>query len=154
MLWSPFVSFDQVAALASSRDFPLTLGVPAHLQHGRQPGAALPPDEAHHLLNQSFAQFQADRSVVRMETRRASRRAALEAGRGGRRLRAGRRARSTGSCCRRRAIARPADRLADDDVEDALSRLRPGDVIRAGGDRAAVLSVALPQRGDVRVCGR
>ncbi len=38
----PFVPFDQVAALASSRAFALTLGVPAHLQHGRQPGAPLP----------------------------------------------------------------------------------------------------------------
>ncbi len=39
VLWSPFVPFHQVAALASSRSFRLHVGVPADLQHGRQPGA-------------------------------------------------------------------------------------------------------------------
>ena len=41
VLWSPFVPFEQVAALAASRSFRLDLRVPAHLQHGRQPRAAL-----------------------------------------------------------------------------------------------------------------
>ena len=42
VLWSPFVPFDQVAALASTRTYALVVVVPADLQHGRQPGAPLP----------------------------------------------------------------------------------------------------------------
>ena len=37
VLWSPFVSFDQVAALAVEPDVPPALGVPPDVQHGRQP---------------------------------------------------------------------------------------------------------------------
>ena len=37
VLWSPFVPFEQVAALAGQPDVPPQLGVPADLQHGRQP---------------------------------------------------------------------------------------------------------------------
>ncbi len=36
-----------------------------------------PPDTAHHLLNLSFAQYQADQDVVRLETRLARRQATL-----------------------------------------------------------------------------
>ena len=42
VLWNPFVTFDEVAGLAASRSFRLTQLVPAHLQHGRQPGPAVP----------------------------------------------------------------------------------------------------------------
>jgi ATP-dependent RNA helicase HelY len=69
VLWSPFVPFEQVAALAASRSFRLvsafrpTFNMAANLV--RRYEAA----EAHHLLNLSFAQFQADASVVALETR-------------------------------------------------------------------------------------
>ena len=69
VLWSPFVPFEQVAALATSRSFRLssafrpTFNMAANLVH-RYDAA-----EAHHLLNLSFAQFQADASVVALETR-------------------------------------------------------------------------------------
>ena len=39
VLWSPFVPFDQVAALRQQPHVPPQLGVPADLQHGRQPRA-------------------------------------------------------------------------------------------------------------------
>jgi ATP-dependent RNA helicase HelY len=69
VLWSPFVPFDQVAALASSRSFRLssafrpTYNMAVNLVHRYE------AEEAHHLLNLSFAQFQTDRSVVAMEAR-------------------------------------------------------------------------------------
>ena len=75
------------------------VGVPAHLQHGRQPGrAATSPSQAHDLLGRSFAQFQADRAVVRLEARIERQRAAPRppAGRG--LLRAGRRRRVPAAC--------------------------------------------------------
>ena len=69
VLWSPFVPFDQVAALASSRTYALrsafrpTYNMAANLVRRYEPG------RAHHLLNLSFAQYQADRAVVRLEAR-------------------------------------------------------------------------------------
>ena len=69
VLWSPFVPFDQVASLASSRTYGLrsafrpTYNMAANLVHRYE------PPEAHHLLNLSFAQFQADKAVVRFEAR-------------------------------------------------------------------------------------
>src|SRR4029453_16874374 len=69
VLWSPFVPFDQVASLASSRTYGLrsafrpTYNMAANLVRRYEPA------DAHHLLNLSLAQFQADRAVVRFETR-------------------------------------------------------------------------------------
>ncbi|HEX6567797.1 MAG TPA: DEAD/DEAH box helicase, partial [Acidimicrobiales bacterium] len=69
VLWSPFVPFDQVASLASSRTYGLrsafrpTYNMAANLVHRYE------PSDAHHLLNLSFAQFQADQAVVRFEAR-------------------------------------------------------------------------------------
>lgn len=73
VLWSQFVGFDQVAALALSRSFRLvsafrpTYNMAANLiqTHSRQ--------EAHHLLNLSFAQFQGGRDVVEIQARIARR---------------------------------------------------------------------------------
>ncbi|MFM8652957.1 MAG: DEAD/DEAH box helicase, partial [Acidimicrobiaceae bacterium] len=69
VLWNQFVGFDQVAALALSRSFRLvsafrpTYNMAANLiqTHSRQ--------EAHHLLNLSFAQFQSGRDVVEIQAR-------------------------------------------------------------------------------------
>ena len=73
VLWNSFVGFDQVAALALSRSFRLvsafrpTYNMAANLiqTHSRQ--------EAHHLLNLSFAQFQSGRDVVEIQARIARR---------------------------------------------------------------------------------
>ncbi len=73
VLWNQFVSFDTVAALALSRSFRLvsafrpTYNMAANLiqTHSRQ--------EAHHLLNLSFAQFQSGRDVVELQARVARR---------------------------------------------------------------------------------
>lgn len=64
VLWHPDVEPSEVAGLASTRTFPLRSSfVPSYnmtINLVRQLG----PDEAHRLLEQSFAQYQADRSVV------------------------------------------------------------------------------------------
>ena len=78
VLWSPFVNFEDVAALAASRTFFLrsafrpTYNMAANLvrRYGQ--------DDAYRLLNRSFAQYQSDRSVVQLERRLAERRADLE----------------------------------------------------------------------------
>ena len=81
--------FDQVAGLALSRRFALsssfrpTYNMTANLVRRYE------PDEAHRLLNRSFAQFQSNRSLVSLEGRRESRRELLERYRQDATLRAG-----------------------------------------------------------------
>ncbi len=146
VLWSPFVPFDQVAALASSRTYALrsafrpTYNMAANLVHRYEPA------EAHHLLNLSFAQYQADRAVVRLEARLERAESRME------RLR-------TEAVCDRgdvaeyRALRAEAERLRRDAVATggpggrervlaSLARLQPGDVVVLDGSRLAVLSVA------------
>jgi ATP-dependent RNA helicase HelY len=152
VLWSPFVPFDQVASLASSRTYGLqsafrpTYNMAANLVRRYE------PSEAHHLLNLSFAQFQADRAVVRFEARierqqdklaRLTAEAACERGDVGvyRDLVAA-----------EREAARPPPAVQGA-VEFALARLAPGDVVEVGGRRLAVLSVAYRKNGTIRLKG-
>jgi len=140
VLWSPFATFDQVAGLAMSREFALrssfrpTYNMTANLvrRYDRE--------GAHRLLNQSFAQFQADRSIVRLESRRAARQARLEAA-------------QADVTCELGDVEEYRDLLRQDEearrqasgrdrVQEAMSRLRPGDVIDVGGSRLALLSIA------------
>jgi ATP-dependent RNA helicase HelY len=152
VLWSPFVPFDQVASLASSRTYGLrsafrpTYNMAANLVRRYEPA------DAHHLLNLSLAQFQADRAVVRFETRierQQERIAGLE--------------REAG-CDRGDVEEYRQLRQAHGDtpaaqppvtgaVEYALSRLMPGDVVEVAGRRFAVLSVAYRKGGAVKVRG-
>jgi len=69
VLWSPFVTFTQIARLVASREFPLTsafrptYNMAANLVHRYD------RDDAHAVLARSFAQFQADRAAVTLQTR-------------------------------------------------------------------------------------
>ena len=150
VLWSPFVPFDQVASLASSRTYGLrsafrpTYNMAANLVRRYE------PPEAHHLLNLSFAQFQADREVVRFEARierqqeklaRLAAEAACERGDVGQ---------YRDLVVTEREAARPAP-AAQGAVEFALARLAPGDVVEIGGRRLAVLSVAQRKGGSIRL---
>ena len=77
VLWSPWVRFDQVAELATSRMFHLrsvfrpTYNMAANLVRTYDSATA------HQLLALSFAQFQSDRDVVRIERRLQRRREKL-----------------------------------------------------------------------------
>ena len=77
VLWSPFVPFDQVSALASSRSYQLSSAFRPTYNMTANLVRSYSRDEAHHLLNLSFAQYQADRHVVRMEARLERREAQL-----------------------------------------------------------------------------
>jgi ATP-dependent RNA helicase HelY len=69
VLWSPFVPFDQVAALASSRTFHLNSAFRPTYNMAANLVKSYTSERAHHLLNLSFAQYQADRDVVKIEAR-------------------------------------------------------------------------------------
>ncbi len=73
VLWSPFVSFEQVASLAASRRFALTSSFRPTYNMAANLVRRYRRDEAIELLDRSFAQYQADRSVAALERRRASR---------------------------------------------------------------------------------
>jgi ATP-dependent RNA helicase HelY len=151
VLWSPFVPFDQVASLASSRTYALrsafrpTYNMAANLVRRYEPA------DAHHLLNLSFAQFQADRAVVRLETRIERTEERVKS------LRAEARC-DLGDVDEYRALVREAAEKQRDqkatgnggNMADQLSRLGPGVVVDVGGERWAVLSVAFRKGGRVR----
>ena len=154
VLWSPFVPFEQVAALASSRTYALrsafrpTYNMAANLVQRYE------PDQAHHLLNLSFAQFQADKAVVRLEARIERQHVRLERLRAEAQCERGdveeyRQLRSAAQRTRDGARA-SGGRGAVDRTFAALSRLTPGDVVVLDGTKVAVLSVAF-RKGNPRL---
>ncbi len=154
--WSPFVAFDQVASLVASRSFPLassfrpTYNMAANLMRRYTRG------EAHEILGQSFAQFQADRAMVGLQRRLHEDRRRLEA-------------LDQAIACERGDVEEYAlalDRLERAErrrsgaaaVTKATAMLRPGDLVilppkvsGAGAAGAVVISVAHRGKGAVRV---
>ncbi|WP_436796007.1 DEAD/DEAH box helicase [Actinospongicola halichondriae] len=138
VLWSPFVAFAQIAGLASSRSFVLrsafrpTYNMAVNLirRHDRE--------SARRLLNQSLAQYQADRAVVVTERRLVKRRAALD-------QLLGEASCELGDVAEYRELAQTdlPRRERRRRLEARLDDLSPGDVIALDDQpRVAVLSVA------------
>jgi ATP-dependent RNA helicase HelY len=67
VLWSPWVSFDQVAGLASRRTDALRSSFRPTYNMAVNLVRRYSSETAHHLLNLSFAQFHSDRDVVALE---------------------------------------------------------------------------------------
>jgi len=151
VLWSPFTRFQEVADLVLSRRFDLksafrpTYNMAANLVRRHD------ADEARKLLDRSFAQYQADHGVVRLRARRETRAETLA------------RLEAEATCergdveeyrrLRRHDEEERHQRVSRRDVNNALARLRPGDVVWLGGTRVAVLSIGWrgPERGRVQV---
>jgi ATP-dependent RNA helicase HelY len=156
VLWSPFVPFDQVAALASSRTFHLNSAFRPTYNMAANLVRSFSSERAHHLLNLSFAQFQADRDVVKIEARLERRRQQLDElvelstspfgdlEEYRRALRLSERSSTTGVVGR------------DDLISLAMMKLKPGDVIYADkgrySGRIAILSSA-HRKGGLRLNG-
>jgi ATP-dependent RNA helicase HelY len=142
VLWSPFVTFEQVAALVSTRTFAISSAFRPTYNMAANLVRRYDSEMAHHLLGLSFAQHQADRDVVRLQTAltRLDRRIAQA---------------EEGVACERGDAAELVDlerRLAEArralpsrarELDDALSRLRPGDVIRVPGGKSGGPAVVL-----------
>jgi ATP-dependent RNA helicase HelY len=152
VLWSPFVPFDQVASLASSRTYALRSAFRPTYNMAANLVRRYAPADAHHLLNLSFAQFQADRAVVRFEARierQQERLARLD----------DESACPLGDVDEYRELARRAREAGDaaapvrGAIEFVLARLMPGDVVELAGQRLAVLSVAYRKGGSIRLKG-
>ncbi len=153
VLWSPWVTFDQVASLVASQEFVLTSAFRPTYNMTANLVRRYEPDRARQLLNLSFAQFRNSAEVVRSEhelERLLDRRHQLVA----------RLEREFGPLDEVRAVAREtAERSQDasDDIGFALSQLRPGQIIDMDGPglppHVAVVSVAYRKGKRVKVVG-
>ena len=150
VLWSPYVSFDRVAELATSRRFLLrssfrpTYNMAANLVRRYR------PDRARQLLNLSFAQYRVDSDVVESEQR-------IERMINRRNQMVARLERDFGPIDELRAASRTPE-IADVDeqaVAFAMGNVRPGDVLELESVDAptpvAVLAVAYRKGGRVRM---
>ncbi len=147
VLWSPWVSFDELSMLAGSTDYPLRSAFRPSYNMAANLVAGFEREEAHRLLRLSFAEFQFDRSVVDIERRRGElteRAAVLEAE----------------AHCELGPVAEVARRRADQAevsrgrVRGALSQLRPGSVIVGpddGEEAVVVVSIAHRRNGAIRL---
>jgi ATP-dependent RNA helicase HelY len=155
VLWSPYVPFEQVAGLASTRTYALKSSFRPTYNMAANLVRRYPPDEARHLLNLSFAQFTSDRDVVRLEAQLERSTQLLATARGE-------------ATCELGDVGEYRKLLRDDDgdgrprrasaragVVAALERVKPGDVIMVSGGksagRVAVISTSSRKWEDVRV---
>ena len=150
VLWSPFVRFDQVAELATSRQFVLSSSFRPTYNMAANLVRRYDQDRARQLLNLSFAQFRADAGVVRSEQRverLRERRAQIE----------GKIERDWGPVDQLRAALRLGIEPDEENqsIAFALGNLGPGDIVTVDGpelpDQAIVLAVAVRKGGRVRV---
>ncbi len=145
VLWQPDIDPAEVAGLASTRTFPLRSSFVPSYNMTINLVSQMGPQQAHELLERSFAQYQADRSVVGL-VRAAERNEKLmgqladELGDDGvleyARLRA-----KLGE--RERAQARSSRLQRRQAANDALSSLRRGDIISITHGRRGGLAVVL-----------
>jgi ATP-dependent RNA helicase HelY len=149
--WSPFVPFDQVAALASRRTYALRSSFRPTYNMAANLVQRYPADVAHHLLNLSFAQFQTGRDVVGLERQLERAREQLARHRDTSR-------RGPGDVEEYRRLSSALDaerrtRRGARQTADAVDRLRPGDVLvrRGRHGRVAVLGHERSRRGTPRV---
>ncbi len=139
--WSPFVPFEQVAGLASRRTYALTSSFRPNYNMAVNLVSRYGTEEAHHLLNLSFAQFQADRAVVALERRLELSRQQLAKHREAART-------DVGDVYEYRRIATQVETerrevKAGKHVNEALATLEPGDILLGGrkAGRVVVLKV-------------
>jgi ATP-dependent RNA helicase HelY len=158
VVWQPGVDPEQVAGLASTRTYPLRSSFRPGYNMAVNLVERLGPDAARDLLESSFGQFQADRSVVGL-ARRIERNAEALAGY----------ARSM-QChlgdfaeyaelrrqvsAREKSLSRQGVAESRDAAADSLRGLKPGDVIAVPAGRragvAVVLDPGLEPHGDPR----
>jgi ATP-dependent RNA helicase HelY len=144
------VPFERVAGLAATRTYDLTSSFRPSYNMAVNLVRNYTPEQAHHMLNSSFAQFLADRGVVALERAKRRDREALDGYRQNIEC-------HLGDFDAYWALFREAERHRADDrrgsegtrtdeVRAAATRLKPGDVIalptsKTGGTLAVVLAI-------------
>ena len=136
-LWNPFVTFEQVAALVSSRSFVLNSAFRPTYNMAANLIRTTSKVQARHLLNLSFAQFQSGKDIVEVQARIQRRSKEF--------VRLRDQAFSTyGDIEEYRAGSTARKPLPN--IDDVFSALRPGDVVLIGetlqSERLVVISSA------------
>ncbi|MBN9733741.1 MULTISPECIES: DEAD/DEAH box helicase [unclassified Pseudonocardia] len=147
VLWTPGMDPEQVAGLASTRTYPLRSSFRPVYNMSVNLVGRLGTDAARELLERSFGQFQADRSVVGL-ARRIDRNAEALAG-----------YRESMTCHlgdfaeyadlrrriteREKSLRRQNTSAARDETTESLRELRPGDVIGIPAGKRAGIAVVL-----------
>jgi len=152
VVWAPGVDPEQVAGLASTRTYPLRSSFRADYNMTINMVERLGIEKGRELLEQSFGQFQADRSVVGM-ARRIERNTETLAGYAasmechlGDFAEYARLRRQVSD--RERSLRRQGSAERRSEVGDSLLALRPGDVIAVPGGKRSGLAVVLVPPGD------
>jgi len=147
VIWQPGVDPEQVAGLASTRTYPLRSSFRPGYNMAVNLVGRLGTENARELLELSFGQFQADRSVVGLARRIERNQEALEGYAkslechlGDFREYAALRGRVSE---RERALSRQGVAQRREEAADSLRTLRPGDVIAVPAGRRAGLAVVL-----------
>ena len=144
------VPFERVASLASTRTYELTSSFRPSYNMAVNLVRNYTREEAHHLLNSSFAQFLADRGVVTLERQLERDKAYLAGYRDQMRC-------DVGDFAEYWALRAKADRIREEArkggerarseaVREALAGLRPGDVIFVPRAKRRGLAVVLSNR--------
>jgi ATP-dependent RNA helicase HelY len=144
------VEFERVAGLATRRTYELVSSFRPSYNMAVNLVRNYSPEEAHHLLNSSFGQFQADRGVVALERRLERDRAFLDGYRG-------RMVCDRGDFGEYWALRDEAERIRSDasrtderrrrdSVKEAVAGLRPGDVVWVPRASRRGLAVVLSSR--------
>jgi ATP-dependent RNA helicase HelY len=144
------VPFERVAGLAATRTYDLASSFRPSYNMAVNLVRNYTPEQAHHLLNSSFAQFLADRGVVALERSRQQDLAALEGYRKNMVCHLGDFEEYWGYLEKARQL-RDEDRRARDqgrreDVRDGVARLRPGDVVWVPRARRRGVAVVVSSR--------
>jgi len=147
VLWTPGLDPMALAGLASTRTYPLRSSFRPSYNMAVNLVRTVGRDRARTLLESSFAQFQADRSVVGLARQVARNTEALDGYREAMTCSRGDFAEYAGL---RRALSERESALARDGAAsrraravESLERLRPGDVIRVPAGRRSGLAVVL-----------
>jgi ATP-dependent RNA helicase HelY len=150
VLYQTQVPFERVAGLASTRTYELRSSFRPSYNMAVNLVRNYTLEEAHHLLNSSFAQFLADRSVVTLERQLERDRAYLDGYRRSMACDRGDFAEYWSLRERARRIreeaTRGGDRARVEDVRRALLSLRPGDVVFLPSARRRGLAVIVGNR--------
>jgi ATP-dependent RNA helicase HelY len=144
------LEFERVAGLATRRTYELVSSFRPSYNMTVNLVRNYSPEEAHHLLNSSFGQFQADRGVVALERRLERDRAFLDGYRG-------RMVCDRGDFAEYWDLREEAERIRTDasrtdqrrrrdSVKDAVAALRPGDVVWVPRASRRGLAVVLSSR--------
>ena len=144
------VPFERVASLASTRTYELTSSFRPSYNMAVNLVRNYTRDEAHHLLNSSFAQFLADRGVVTLERELERDRSQLVGFRDQMRCHLGDFAEYWSLRMKADAVRdefrKGRERARTDSVREVLASLRPGDVIFVPRARRRGLAVVLSVR--------